>query len=166
MAEGLVGAPVISALIENLIPIASEKIHHVWGVKNEMEKLHQFLSKIQDVLIDAMKQPEQSRTSWLKELKNIAYDAEDVLDEFAYEILRRKMEIQGRIRNKVKDFFSPSNNLAFRFRMSHKIRDLNRRMGNLARETALLGLNVSSTSQDANFNGLRNRETFSQVDSS
>ena len=30
---------------------------------------------------------------WLQRLKDVAYDADDVLDEFADEILRRKVEI-------------------------------------------------------------------------
>ena len=52
---------------------------------------------IQDVLADAERRQEsdQSVRRWLQRLKDVAYDADDVLDEFAYEILRRKVEIRN-----------------------------------------------------------------------
>ncbi|TYH20619.1 hypothetical protein ES288_A05G444600v1 [Gossypium darwinii] len=37
---------------------------------------------------------------WLERLEVVAYKAVDVLDEFAYEILRRKVEIRNQILRK------------------------------------------------------------------
>lgn len=57
---------------------------------------------------------------WLKKLKQASYDADDVLDEFSYETMRRSHK-----NSKVKDFFSSSNQIAFRFKMARKIKGVN-----------------------------------------
>ena len=67
----------------------------------------------------------ESVEKWVKKLKDVAHDAEDVLDEFQYEVDRRKVEIQNHIKKKVLNFFSLSNPLAFRLQMAHKIQKIN-----------------------------------------
>lgn len=171
MAAEIVGSPVISALINNLIPIASEEIYHVWGVKNEITKLRQTLLGIQAVLTDAEKQLEQDTVMvWLQNLKEVVYQSDDILDEIAYETLRRKMEVQGRVQRKVNNFFSLSNPVLFRLKMSHKIKHLNQILDHVAREKDQLGLCVrtscSGTAATSTSSGLRHRGTFSHVDSS
>ena len=53
-------------------------------------------------------------TDWLGQLKEVLYDAQDVLDEFECEALRRQVvEMQGSTTRKVCRFFSSSNTLVF-----------------------------------------------------
>ncbi|TYI85810.1 hypothetical protein E1A91_D04G022100v1 [Gossypium mustelinum] len=46
---------------------------------------------------------------WLERLEDVAYEAVDVLDEFAYEILRRKVEIRNQILRKTISYHDHSN---------------------------------------------------------
>ncbi|XP_030940159.1 putative disease resistance protein RGA3 [Quercus lobata] len=78
---------------------------------------------------------------WLLELKDVAYEADNVLDEFGYEILRRKMESQKR--KKVRSFFSPSNPIVFPFKMGNKIKSINQSLDRIKTDVALLGLRES-----------------------
>ncbi|TYI31359.1 hypothetical protein ES332_A05G446100v1 [Gossypium tomentosum] len=61
---------------------------------------------------------------WLERVEDVAYKAVDVLDEFAYEILRRKVEIRNQILRKVLDFLSCNNSILFRLKMANKIKDI------------------------------------------
>ncbi|KAK9138632.1 hypothetical protein Sjap_009226 [Stephania japonica] len=85
-------------ILNNLIATAFDEISLVWGVKEEVEKLKKALMRIQAVLEDAEKQQVEKEAVrlWLKELKEVAYDAEDVLDGIAYETLRRQSESKAK----------------------------------------------------------------------
>ncbi|CAB4284382.1 unnamed protein product [Prunus armeniaca] len=85
---------------------------------------------------------------WVKDLEDIAHDADDVLDEYEYEVLRRKVEVQDQMKKKVLNFFSLHYNpIAFRHKMAHKIKKINSSLVNLKKEAAGIGLVASSTFQ-------------------
>nr|XP_029122294.1 putative disease resistance protein At1g50180 [Elaeis guineensis] len=64
------------------------------GVLEDLMELERTLKRIQAVLHDAEEREirEEAIKLWLKELKEVAYDAEDVLDEYHYEKLRAQAE--------------------------------------------------------------------------
>nr|XP_010909617.1 putative disease resistance protein RGA4 [Elaeis guineensis] len=72
---------------------------------------------------------------WMADLKDAAYDADDILDEFNYEVLRRQRgEIPDRMKKKVWDFFSFRNPNVFRIKMINKIKEIVGRLDNIAAE--------------------------------
>ncbi|KAF2307894.1 hypothetical protein GH714_033223 [Hevea brasiliensis] len=73
-------------------------------------------------------------------LKDVLYDAEDVVDEFECEALRRKVVESGNTTRKVRRFFSSSNPLAFRFRMGHKLKKIRERVAEIAALKSDFGL--------------------------
>ncbi|CAL5348104.1 unnamed protein product [Camellia sinensis] len=94
-------------ILNPLIPLATEQIQLAWGFKKDLETLRRRLTIIQALLSDAENRRLTSAImcEWLKNLKLVAGDAENMLDEFAYETLRRKLEVQNRMRNKVTRHF-------------------------------------------------------------
>ncbi|EHA8588124.1 putative disease resistance protein [Cocos nucifera] len=64
------------------------------SVLKDLKKLERTLKRIHAVLNDVEEREirEEAVKLWLKELKEVAYDAEDVLDEYHYEILRAQVE--------------------------------------------------------------------------
>ncbi|KAI3992479.1 hypothetical protein MKX01_022570, partial [Papaver californicum] len=108
-----------------------------------MTKLQGTLLTIQAVLSDAEKQQNEKDavTIWLATLKDAVYDAEDVLDEFAYEAPRH----HGSTRNKVKNFFSLWNPISFRFKMAHKLKDVNKTLDFIARGKDKFQFNIASS---------------------
>ncbi|KAH1038126.1 hypothetical protein J1N35_039869 [Gossypium stocksii] len=125
MAEALLGA-VVKEAVAKVISIAADQISLAWGFEKQLKRLGETLGMIEAFLQDA----EEKRTKnnsvklWLKRLEDVAYEAVDVLDEFAYEILRRKVEIRNQIRRKALDFLSSKNSILFRLKMANKIKGI------------------------------------------
>ncbi|KAB2608224.1 disease resistance protein RGA1 [Pyrus ussuriensis x Pyrus communis] len=125
--------PLAAKLIERLSSIASEEICLAWGVQADLQKLGRTMSTIRDVLLDA--EEKQARNSglrsWLRQLKDVFLDAEDLLDEFECEALRRQVVRRSGTTRKVRRFFSHSNPVAFRLRVGHEIKDIRERLHQL-----------------------------------
>ncbi|XP_062173778.1 putative disease resistance protein At3g14460 [Alnus glutinosa] len=78
-----------------------------------LEKLKIALLSVQKLREDAEDKQLTDRSvgDWLHKLKDVVYDAEDVLDEIATEALQRKLDAQfqttaGKVRNSISTFFS------------------------------------------------------------
>ncbi|KAK2976969.1 hypothetical protein RJ640_020186 [Escallonia rubra] len=133
----IVRCPVLEA------PFAKRKLElglglSISGSDSELEE--EGAGMIQDLLSDAESKQLTLKT-WLKSLKAVAYEADTVLDEFSYELLRRQVAVRDRIEYKVRDLFSPSNNpLLFRFKMAHKIKAINLSLDDIYNEATEIGL--------------------------
>ena len=96
---------VVERLFANVISITAENIHFEWGFKDkgELKDLLYRLCKIHIVLHDAQKRQvsDNSVRNWLTELRDVLYDADNVLDKFSYEIFRQKIQIQDQMMNQV-----------------------------------------------------------------
>ncbi|XXG85107.1 hypothetical protein AAC387_Pa11g0261 [Persea americana] len=134
------GEAVLSIVLKGLLSKLSSPILDefglLWGVKKEKQKLESNLERIIAVLQDGERQQivlmnEKDR---LRKLKDVAYDAEDLVDEFLVEALRRKVENQDGMGRKVGKFFSPSNPLAFHCKIAHKMKELRERFDELTKE--------------------------------
>ncbi|KAB2620690.1 disease resistance protein RGA3 [Pyrus ussuriensis x Pyrus communis] len=130
-------------ILSKVLSLAAEELSLAWGFKSELRKLQKSFASIERFLVDVADQPQgrsKSIEEWVKNLKDVAQDAEDVLDEFQYEVDRRKVEIQNHIKKKVLNFFSLSNPLAFRLQMAHKIQKINASLLGLKSEASVLNL--------------------------
>ncbi|XP_068339696.1 putative disease resistance protein RGA3 [Pyrus communis] len=138
-------------ILKRVLSLAEKELSLAWGFKAELRKLGESFTTIELLLNDAAHKPQAPAIEkWVKELKGVAEDAEDVLDEFKYEVDRRKVEIQNHMKRKVLNFFSLSNPLAFRLQMAHKIQKINASLVDLERKASPLGLvsrNTDATSQ-------------------
>ncbi|KAF2296369.1 hypothetical protein GH714_037590 [Hevea brasiliensis] len=76
-----------------------------WNLKDDLKGLRESLTMIRAVLLDAEEQQTKREPVrlWLKKLREVAYEAEDVLDELAYENLRRKVEMQEQSGSEIKN---------------------------------------------------------------
>ncbi|XP_058079735.1 putative disease resistance protein RGA3 isoform X2 [Magnolia sinica] len=140
MAEAVVSG-ILQLVIEKLASPILEKCELFWGFHKEMENLRSRLSTIQALLEDAEEQPVKSKAlqNWLGKLKDVVYDADDILDEFTIEAeakveaKRRKAQIRDCIM-KVRTFFSASNPLVSRSNMADKIKEIGQRLDAIAEE--------------------------------
>ncbi|KAL4607879.1 hypothetical protein ACB092_09G207300 [Castanea dentata] len=125
MAE--IGYGIVEKVLEQLGSRALQEISSALGVRSDLKKLELTLLAIKAVIKDAQqKQASDERLKiWLGELKDVLIDAENVLDEFQYRLLQKKvMKTYGSTREKVSHFFSSSNSLAVRFAMAHRIKGI------------------------------------------
>ncbi|KAB2636551.1 disease resistance protein RGA4 [Pyrus ussuriensis x Pyrus communis] len=133
--------------------LSNEPLVRSWELEPKLKSLHQTLAMIQDITREAAEQPQDPReavASWVQKLKDVANDADDVLEEINYEVLRHKHEIQNHLKRKVLNFFSLSNPVALRLKTALKIKSINALLVDLASRAssmALFSKNIDATSQ-------------------
>ncbi|OWM74692.1 disease resistance protein RGA2-like [Punica granatum] len=130
-------------LVDKLASFVGDELSLVWEVKDELLKLQKTLAAISAVIADAEQRQsqEQSLRVWLEDLKGVLYDFENALDEFECQALRKQVIKQGNLRGKLSHFFSSSNPLAFRLKMGHRIKDINKRLDDITAVKNAFNLN-------------------------
>lgn len=81
--------------------------------------------------------------SWMKELRSVAYQADDVLDDFQYEALRRQSKIGKSTTRKALSYITRHSPLLFRFEMSRKLKNVLKKINKLVKEMNTFGLESS-----------------------
>ncbi|XP_017604280.1 disease resistance protein RGA2-like [Gossypium arboreum] len=134
MAEAFLSA-IAATVLEQIATVVSEEIRMAYNVRNDIEKLKETMSRIQAVLLDAERQQHENeslrRCMW--KLKEIFYDAEDVIDDFKCKSLREQVAHDHNISKKVRALTKvpgrPSS-----LKLPGKLKDINNRLNELATE--------------------------------
>ncbi|KAJ8623945.1 hypothetical protein MRB53_032475 [Persea americana] len=136
MAAEAVFSSVLEGLLNKLSSSIQNELGLLLGVEKEKRALESNLLVIRAALQDAENRQvnEEVVKDWLRKLKDAAYDAEDLVDEFVFEARRRVVENRDGMGKRVCSFFSPSNPLAFRFKMAHGMKELVERFDGIAKE--------------------------------
>ncbi|KAF8038105.1 hypothetical protein BT93_B0841 [Corymbia citriodora subsp. variegata] len=129
MAEAVIGSiaeKIVEILGSQVIEIAGK----LWGVKHELKALRDTISILQPVLDHAEEQYHQIPhiRVWVEKLKDAFYEAHDVLEEINIEGMRRELRGHNEMMKEVRKFFSSSNQLAFKLKMSDKVRAVRMRI--------------------------------------
>ncbi|WVZ05211.1 hypothetical protein V8G54_018557 [Vigna mungo] len=143
-----------------------EQVSRAFDLYEDVQSFRDTLSIVKGVLLDAEEKKEKKHglREWLRQIQNVCLDAEDVLDGFECQNLRKQvLKASGTTRTKVNHFFSSSNSLVFRFRMARQIKNVTRRLDKIAADGNKFGLERIVIDQSP----LRRREmTYSHVDAS
>ena len=127
------------------IKLASAIIQEVglaWGVKSELEDLKDTSSAIHAVLLDAEERQATNHQlrNWVGKLRDAFYDAEDIVDEFEYEPLRRKVVARGSSKTKVRSFLSKPKSVALNLEMGHRVKKTRERFDKIAADKSKFNL--------------------------
>ncbi|KAM3695264.1 hypothetical protein ACJW31_07G118300 [Castanea mollissima] len=149
MADILLSS-MVRSMVRNLNSLGQQELGIAWGLGVELENLERTLSTIQTVLQDAEEKQWKGEAvkNWLRMLKDGAYDADDVLDEFAFEVLRRKLEGQKGVRSQVSGLFSLQNPLIFRMKMAHKLKSVRDRLEAISKVRSKFHLSEEAIDMD------------------
>ncbi|KDO40973.1 hypothetical protein CISIN_1g042037mg, partial [Citrus sinensis] len=166
----IIGEAILTASVELLVQkLASEGIRlfaRQEQIQADLKKWKNMLMLIKAVLEDAeeKKRTDQSVKLWLGELQNLAFDVEDLLDEFQTEAFRMKLVLGNQEAAAAHDQPSCSHSRTSKFRkliptcctsftpqsiqfdytMMSKIKEINDRFQDIVTQKDSLGLNVSS----------------------
>ncbi|CAN6564472.1 unnamed protein product [Malus baccata var. baccata] len=152
----------VEGILKSVASLAAQEIDLFRGFEKEVTELSESLMEIQEYLDDVAHQPQDrgmAVRNWVKKLKDVAHDADDVLADINYEVLRRKAEIQNHMKKKVLNFFSFSNPILFRQKMAHKIKNINASLAVLKSKASFIGLVARRV--DQTLPAMGNRETVS-----
>ncbi|XP_077239367.1 putative disease resistance protein RGA3 [Tasmannia lanceolata] len=154
---------VLGALFGNLTESAIQEMKSIWGVgvEEEVEKLERKVKLIQGVIEDAEEKQFDSKAvgSWLRELKNIAYDANDILDDVALEAQSSKRQKVGVVRY-FSSIFQYERNIA------REIREISGRLDVIVKDGHDLHLEIRRDGGRGSQIEQERRETSSLVDES
>ncbi|XP_077239353.1 putative disease resistance protein RGA3 [Tasmannia lanceolata] len=154
---------VLDAVIGNLTESAIKEMKSIWGVgvEEEVEKLERKVKLIQGVIEDAEEKQFHSKAvgSWLRQLKNIAYDANDILDDVASEAQSSKRQKVGVVRY-ISSIFQYERGIA------REIREISGRLDVIVKEGHDLHLEIRRDGGRGSQIEQERRETTSLVDES
>ncbi|KAJ1688937.1 hypothetical protein LUZ63_013092 [Rhynchospora breviuscula] len=144
MAGPIVVSTLVKIVGEKLGSALLKEFSSLWGVKNDLETLESAISTIRDVLDDAEQYFEKNKPvyNWLMKLKEVVYDADDLLDKIYLEAEKEKAKSYGKT-SKVGNIISNANPLKpLKFKLVNKIKSINKRLDSIAaeKEKYLLGL--------------------------
>ncbi|XP_035541512.1 disease resistance protein RGA2-like [Juglans regia] len=93
---------IVAQITESLGSLALKEIGLLWGVIDELENYKNTVSTIQAVLLDVEEQWAVNRQvrDWLEKLKDVFYDADDLLDGLSAEYMLREMMTRDKMAKK------------------------------------------------------------------
>ncbi|KAM4113680.1 hypothetical protein ACJW30_04G014300 [Castanea mollissima] len=162
---GEIISSITGEIVSRLFSSTTELIGDAWSCEDELRGLRESLNMIRAVLNDAERRQvrDESLKLWLQKLEDVAYEVDDVLDEFAYENLRQKIEVGNQRQRKVHDVCSTSNPGLFSLSMANKIKAIHEslvKVDDLANKYGFAKL-LLVESVDTNNEMIPNRETNS-----
>lgn len=101
MAEAVL-FDIAASIIMSSGSLALQEIGLLWGFKDELKRLGNTVSTIKAVLLDAEEQQAHNHAvkDWLGKLKDAMYEADDLLDDYSTELLRRQVMTRDKIKAK------------------------------------------------------------------
>ncbi|PPR88140.1 hypothetical protein GOBAR_AA32548 [Gossypium barbadense] len=165
MAEAI-AFDIAAELVTKLSSRALSQIGLWWNLKDDLDDLKRTVSTIKAVLLDA---EEKSVTNnlvkvWLEELKDVLYDADDLLDDFSTEALQNDLMGGNKLMKEVRLFFSSSNQFAYGLKMGLKIKAIKARLASIGSEANTFGFMVRDRPVETSFMTKKRQKTHSFKD--
>ncbi|KAG2664657.1 hypothetical protein I3760_16G092700 [Carya illinoinensis] len=144
----------LDVLFDRLLSSNLLKFSRREGLREELEKWCSTMERIREVLDDAEEKQQTKKTvkAWLDDLRDLAYDMEDLLDEFATEALHESKLMAGQastsmVRNLIPSWFTamtPSD-VTFKISLGLKMTEINTRFNDLVTQKDQLNLKENSS---------------------
>ncbi|CAL5420785.1 unnamed protein product [Camellia sinensis] len=147
-----------SRVLEKIGSLALREVGSTWGLEEEVKTLEGTMSTVKAVLSAAetiydLEYYSIVKDVWYQRLQAAFYEADNVLDEFQYEALRRQVSNHNRsigMQKLVCKLFSCSHSPGFRFkyRMSCKIEKIRKRLDMIADDRTKFHPVITNTKED------------------
>ncbi|XP_074307319.1 putative disease resistance protein RGA1 [Silene latifolia] len=148
MAEAII-FPIAKAIVnkiatftgDHVVNLIDGEIKAAKSAKEDLNIIAEDLTAICAVLQDAQDKQYSNATMklWLKDLKSLVYDIDDLLDDVAIDALRRSLN-KSHFFPQLRYYFSSSNPLISRFHLSHNIKDVRQKLERIVARKTKFGL--------------------------
>ncbi|XP_074285878.1 putative disease resistance protein RGA1 [Silene latifolia] len=145
MAE--IGISLAEKLIEVVGSKAIKEICSIWGYESQLDELKNTITTIRLVLLDAESKDQLSHEAqhYIQKLQDAVYDADDLFDEFRTIAQLKQHTKDGKLSEKVRDFFSSKKNtLTVAYSMSQEVKKLRKKLDGIASNHNRFGFSVDS----------------------
>lgn len=122
---------VLKVLGTKLAPLALKELSSKAGVAKDLQELQDLVEEINNWLQTVGDKGRSSK--WLKKLKEVAYDAEDLVHEFHIEAEKQDREITGGKNTLVKYFITKPKATVTEFKIAHKIKKIKNRFDEIVK---------------------------------
>ncbi|CAL5331156.1 unnamed protein product [Camellia sinensis] len=144
--EGIFLSASVKLLFEKMSSFASSKLPTFEGIGTQLSNWTNMLRQIEALLVDAEEKQLTDRAVnlWLDDLQDLAYDLDDLVDEFATEALRQSLKAKlpqassSKVWNPIPNF--KPRDVVFNFKMRSKIEGINTRLHNSFEQCSKLNL--------------------------
>ncbi|KAL3505950.1 hypothetical protein ACH5RR_031332 [Cinchona calisaya] len=156
--------PIVSFLLETISTLLIEEAKFLRGVSDEAQQLHSELKMMLVLLRDADEKQHEAAIvkEWVSQSKDLAFEAEDVLETHAFKIASRRRR-RGTLQV-IRRFASMINECYIRHKVGLEIQSLNTRISNLTRRFQEYGIRAVITENERlNFRQQQLRTTYSYV---
>lgn len=125
-------------VLEKLGSLALQEVGLAWEANNELKRFEETLSTVKALILDAEEQSHRNRqlADSLTNLKDVFYEADDLLDKLEYEGLRRQALRHGSRKQKVHNPLSSSRAPFSSWKMADKIKKIRERLDDIAANRA------------------------------
>ncbi|GJV58928.1 CC-NBS-LRR resistance protein [Tanacetum coccineum] len=133
-------AAAAEGILKKAFSLAANEFAISWGYKESLTSLHGKLEMIRAKLQDAERRNgTEAVTVWMKQLRDVVSEADDLLDEVQYEVLRHEVKKREQ-RTKKLHFLTNLKKSSFRRGMGHKIVNINTKLSEVNKQALDLGL--------------------------
>jgi hypothetical protein len=163
MAEGVL-FNIAEEIIKTLGSLTAQEVALWWRLKDQLRKLNDTVTRIKAVIQDAEEQAQKQNhqiEDWLMKLREAAYDAEDLLDDFSTQVLRKQLMSGKRVSREVGLFFSRSNQFVYGLRMGHRVKALRERLDGIESDSKKFNFDVRGEER-ASLTTVREQTTSSE----
>ena len=124
---------VIAEIILKFGTPAVQRIGAAIGVAKQLNELKKNLDFINGLLVDAEEKQVEDHAvqAWLRMVKDVAYDLDDLLDRFEI----HQLQEGGGVARKVSAFLSSNNKYVFSFKMSEKVKKTKKEVDQIVIQT-------------------------------
>lgn len=137
---------VTEEIINKLGSLTTQEVALWWGLKDQLRKLNDTVTRIkaviQDAEVKAQNKQNQQIEDWLKKLREVVYDAEDLLEDFSTRVLRKQLMSGNGVSREVRVFFSRSNQCVYGLRMGHRVELLRKRLNDIEVDSKIFNFEV------------------------
>ncbi|PWA84177.1 NB-ARC domains-containing protein [Artemisia annua] len=166
MAE-VIASTLIEAIFQKLANEALKQVGRVQGIRSELKSLEKTLYRIRALLVDASdKEIKQVLVqNWLNDLKHLAYDIDDILDDLATDAMNPEFaKNSGASTSKVRRLISSCyTNFSLCTRTHHRLDNINLRLQDLENEKTTIGLTAKNGGLEIKNDRSKDRNRKSQT---
>ncbi|PNX57384.1 disease resistance protein rpm1-like, partial [Trifolium pratense] len=113
----------VSFLLQRLVPVFENKMNLLKGVESDVVYLKGQLELIAAYLrvADALEESDEELKIWVKQVRDVAHETEDILDEL-------KLLVQARNHTNRFSIYPHVRNMKARYRIGYELKSINSRM--------------------------------------